>query len=124
MRIVFIEVKLLGNLGIGQVETHEVRTQNPDVQRLMMTGKNGVGQIVKASLTGLTRVALPLGLSLIAPLFGDLRTVAMGAHNAIRPAHSTDGGEAFSVVHQRLQVDHGSSIAHQPSPINWRRPPK
>jgi hypothetical protein len=89
-----------------------------------MAGKNGVSQIVKAPLTGLAPVALPLGLSLIAPLFGDLRTLAMGAHNAVRPAHIADGGEAFGVVHQRLQVDHGASIAHWLSPINGQRLPK
>ena len=59
----------------------------------------------------------------IAPLFGDLWTIAMGAPNAVRPAHVADGGEAFGVVHQRLQVDHGTSIAYRCSPINERKPP-
>jgi hypothetical protein len=65
----------------------------------MMASKKGVSQVVKAPLTGLTQVALPLGLSLIAPLFRDLWTAAMGALNAIRPAHVADGGETFGVVH-------------------------
>ena len=90
----------------------------------MMTGKNGVGQIVKAPFTGLTLIALTLGLRVVAPLFGDLWTVAMGASHTIWPAYIADGGETFSVVHQRLQVDHGTSIAHRFSPINERKPPK
>ena len=53
MGIVFVEIELLGNLRIGQIKTHEVRTKNPSAtQRLMMTGKKGVGQIVKAPFTG------------------------------------------------------------------------
>ena len=124
MSIIFVEVKLLGDLRIGEVEPHEIQTQNPDAKRLMMTSKNGVGQIVKTSFTGFALVALSRGLSVIMPLFGDLRTVAMGAPNAVRPAHVADGGETFGVVHQRLQVDHGTSIAPRFSPINERKPPK
>jgi hypothetical protein len=99
MRIVFVEVKCLGDLRIGQVETHEVRAQNPDAQRWMMPSKAGVGQIVKTPLTGFTRVTLSFGLSVITPLLGDLWTLAMGARYAIGPAHLADGGEAFGVVH-------------------------
>ena len=84
----------------------------------MMTSEEGVGQIVKASLTELALVALPLGLSLIAPLFGDLRTLAMGARDAIGSAHIADRGDTFGVVHQRLQVEHGASMAHWLSSIN------
>ena len=78
----------------------------------MMTGKDGAGQIVKAPLTGLTDIALPLRLSVIMPLFGNLWTVAMGALYAIGPAHVADGGETFGVVHQRLHINHGASIAY------------
>ena len=82
MHIVFVEVEFLGHLGIGQIEAHERRAQNPDPKRLMRTGKEGVGSIVKASLAGFTPVALPLGLSVIVLLLGDLRTLAMGALEA------------------------------------------
>lgn len=78
----------------------------------MMTGKYRIGQIIKASLTGFTEVALPLVLSVIAPLFGDLWTVSIGALDTIRPTHVADGSEAFGGVHQRLQVNHRASIAH------------
>ena len=78
MDIMFVEVEFLSNLGIGEIEAHQIPTQNPDAKRLMMTSKDGVGQIVKAPLTGLTPIALPLGLSVIAPLFRDLQTLAMG----------------------------------------------
>ena len=84
MRIVFVEVELLSNLRIREVETHEVQTQNPDAKRLMMTGKDGVGQIVKAPLTGFTQIALSLRSRVIASLFGNLWTVAMGTLYAIR----------------------------------------
>jgi hypothetical protein len=43
MDIIFVKVKLLCNLRIGQVKTHQIQTQNPDAKRLMMTGKDGAG---------------------------------------------------------------------------------
>ena len=99
MRSVFVEVEFLGNLRSRQIEAHEIRAQNPDPQRLMMARKDRVRQIVKTALTGFAPRPLPLGLSVIVPLFDDLRTVAMGALNAVRPAHVADGGETFGVVH-------------------------
>ena len=99
MRIVFVEVEFLGNWRIGQVEAHEGRAQNPDAQRLMMTSKDRVSQLVKAPFTRLAQIALRLGLSVVALLFGDLWTVAIGAPVAIGPAPIADGGEPFGVVY-------------------------
>ena len=39
-----------------------------------MTGKDRVGQIVKASLAGLAQIALTLGLGVIASLLSNLKT--------------------------------------------------
>src|SRR5687767_11784484 len=90
----------------------------------MMTSKDRVSQLVKAPFTGLAQIALRLGLSVVAPRFGDLWTVAIGAPDAIGPAQIADGGEPFGVVHERLQVNHRASIAPWLHPINERRPPK
>jgi len=41
----------------------------------MMTSKDRISQIVKASLAGLAQVALTLGLSVVVSMLGDLKTV-------------------------------------------------
>ena len=75
-----------------------------------MTGQDGGGPIVKAPLTGLTDLALPLRLRVLMPLRGHLWTVARGALDASGPAHVADGGATFGVVPQRWPMNHGASI--------------
>ena len=41
-----------------EIQSHEVETQHPDFQRLMMARKNGVGQIIKAGVAVGTLLAL------------------------------------------------------------------
>jgi hypothetical protein len=45
--IALIERQLVGNLLVRQVEPHKIQTQDPHFQRLVMSGKNRVGQIIK-----------------------------------------------------------------------------
>ena len=52
----------------------------------MVTGKDRVRQIVEALLTGLAEVALPLGLGIVTPLFGNLRTVTRWTLDTVGPA--------------------------------------
>jgi hypothetical protein len=42
-----------------QIESHEIEAQDPHLQRLMMAGKDGVRQIIKAFVTVVTLIALP-----------------------------------------------------------------
>jgi hypothetical protein len=83
--VVLIEIEFLRNLVIREIEPHEIQTQDPDPQGLMMAGKDRVGQIVKASLAGLAQVALTLGLGIIASLLGNLKTITMGTKDTIWP---------------------------------------
>jgi hypothetical protein len=52
----------------------------------MMASKDRVRQIIKASLTGLAQVALTLGLGVIAPLLGNIKTITMGTRDTVWPA--------------------------------------
>jgi hypothetical protein len=45
-------------LRIRQIQTHKIEAQDPDLQRLMMARKNGVGHIIKAVVAVVTFVAL------------------------------------------------------------------
>jgi len=46
------------NLFIRYIQTHEIQTQYPDFQQLMMSRKDGVGQIIQALVTVVTLIAL------------------------------------------------------------------
>src|SRR5918996_2188553 len=112
MDIIFVEVEFLSNLRIRKVETHEIQTQIPNAKRLVMTSKDGISQIVKATMARLTQVTLAFRLGVVTPLLGDLRAIAMGTRHAFWPAQLADGGETFGVIDERWNVYHRASIAH------------
>src|SRR5262245_22303248 len=58
VRITLIERQLVCNLLVRQVEPHKIQTQDPHFQRLVMSGKNRVGQIIKTCVTVVTLIAL------------------------------------------------------------------
>ena len=86
MDIIFVQIELLGDLRIREMKSHEIQTQDPKSTWLMMASKDGVSQIVETSLTGLAKVALTRGLRIVAPLFGDLRALAIGTLYPVWPA--------------------------------------
>src|SRR6266545_2745612 len=71
-----------------------------------MAGEDRPGQVIEEFLTGLTPVALPLGLGRIVTLLGDLRGVTMGTGDALGPAQVADRLETLHVVDEVLDVDH------------------
>ncbi len=86
-----IEIEFLGNLVIREVEPHEIQAQYPHPKGLMMTGKDRVRQIVKASLAGLTQVALTLGLGVVASLFSHRKALTTWTTDTVWPAEGADG---------------------------------
>ncbi len=86
MHVIFVEIELMGNLLVREVQAHKIEAENPNPQGLMMTRKDGVGQIVKASLTGCAQITLTLGLGVVTPLFRHLRAVARWTLDTIGPA--------------------------------------
>ena len=61
---------------------HNIHTR----RGLMMTGKDRLRQIVKASPAGLVQVALPLGLGVVAPLLSNLKTITVWTTGTVWPA--------------------------------------
>src|SRR5260370_23306213 len=96
----------MSNLFIREVEPHEIETENPDAQRLVMTSEEGPGQIVEAFPTGVALIFLPCGLGLVPSLFGHPRRMAMRAVDPFRPAHLANRLEALDIVDEVLDVDH------------------
>src|SRR5713101_3456823 len=68
------------------VQSHEIQTQHPHLQRLMMARKDGVDQIIKAFVTVVTLVALTGGFRVIKTTLNDLFGLTRGAGDTVRPA--------------------------------------
>ena len=86
MRVVLLEIEFLGHVVVRAIAPHARQAQSPHPKGQMMTGKDRVRQIVEALLTGLAEVALTLGLGIIMPLFGNLRTVTRWTLDTVGPA--------------------------------------
>src|SRR6266498_3207050 len=59
MHIISVEIKFLSHVVVREVESHQIQTQDPHPQGLMMPGKDGLRQIVEASAARLALIALP-----------------------------------------------------------------
>jgi hypothetical protein len=94
-------------------QTHEVEAQDPDPQRLMMAGEDGVGQVIEARLTGRAAVTLALRLPAVMTMPCHLVTFAYWAAHALGPPQTPDRLEAPGVIDQELKVD---QTVHWPVP--------
>jgi len=103
--IVLIQTQFTGNLKIGKVEAHEVKTQNPDAQRLMMAGQDRATEVIKAAAAALAEVALAVPLSFIVAVSHDRSAVACGAAHTIRPTMLTDQRETLVVIDERGKIN-------------------
>jgi hypothetical protein len=115
MHVILVQIEFLGHLGIREGEAHEIQTQHPNPQRLMMASTDRGRQIVEASATGRAQGTLALGLGLVAPLFGHLSAFTIRTTDTLWPPEGTDGLNTFRVVDERLHVYHGASIAQDSS---------
>jgi hypothetical protein len=116
------ELQLLGDLPVGEVQTHEVEAQHPHAQRLVMAGQHRACEIVEAPGTLLAAVALPAGLRLVITVADHRRARAEGASDTLGPAMLAHQGEALGVVHQGREIDQvGSSHQGAASSRGWVR---
>jgi hypothetical protein len=112
--IVRIKVEFLSDLFVGEIQTQEVQHQNPGSQRLVMSGEDGVGQVVEAAVTGSAFVPLSLRLGVVPALLDDLGAIAVGTADDFGPAKLADHLVALGVVGDLQDVDEhdGHSRAH------------
>jgi hypothetical protein len=71
-----------------------------------MAGKDGVGEVVEAVTTPLAFLTLTVRLGVIPAVLDDRGRGAMGAGDALWPAHVPDGLVALGVVEKILDIDH------------------
>jgi hypothetical protein len=102
--------KFLGDLLVREVQPHEVEDQHPDLERLVVAGEDGVGQVVEAAGAGSALVALSLRLGVIPALLDDVGRIAIGAADALGPAEVPDDLEALGIVDDRLDIEHRGAV--------------
>jgi len=105
MDVVFIQVQFPGDLQIGEVQSHEIQTQDPDPQRLMMAGQDRPGQIIEATAAAFATVALAVGLFLIVAIADHRMARTARTLDAVGPTMLTDQIVALRVINERGEVD-------------------
>lgn len=118
--IVLVKIQFVGDLPIGKIEAHEIKTQNPDAHRLMMPGQDGTAQIIKAAAASLAAVALPVRLGVVTTVAGHLGARTTGAAHALGPTMLPDQLVAFGIIDERCEINQiGSSQDDTNSMLNW-----
>src|SRR5215203_272935 len=117
-----VEIEFPGDLLVRQVQAHEVEAQNPEPQRLMMAGENGIGEVIEAHLTGRAPVALPAPLPLVMAMSRHLGAPALRAPHALGPAQMPNRLKAPGIVDQALDVDQVLHCGRFPRTDNRGRP--
>ena len=87
----------------------------------MMSGKDGVGQIIKAFMAITTLIALPCRFCVITATFDDLFRRTRGARHAVWPAQIADGLITLHIIDELLDVDlHGWTPVRDHG-MRWRQ---
>src|SRR4051794_35813205 len=112
------------DLAVRQVYSHEIRTQDPGRDWLMMSGQNGSRQVIEAILAGLAQVSLSVPLAIVMTVADHASVTAVKADNAVRPSQLTNDFIALRFVEQGRQLDqvyHGfRSLPHRERPTDQR----
>src|SRR6266446_5665221 len=121
IRITLIDRQLVCHLLIGQIQSHKIQTQDPHLQRLMMSGKDGVSQIIKACVTVMTLIALTGRFRVITATLDDVFGLTRGTLDAIGPAQLTNSLITLHIIDEMLDVDlHGWTPVRDRG-IGWRQ---
>lgn len=110
VNIIFVQIKFLGDLLVGEVEPHQIQTENPLAQGLVMTGKDGVGQVIKIAVTGMAMIALTMALVIITTPLGHRRRVTPDAMKAVRPTQLADSFIALGIINEVINLQHKRSL--------------
>src|SRR4029450_2530949 len=105
VHITAVQRQFVRNLLIRDIQSHEIETQHPDFQRLMMARKNGVGQIIKAGIAVVTLIALTCRFRVIKAALDDLGGLTRRTCNAVWPAQIADGLIALHMMDGTLDID-------------------
>ncbi len=104
LNIAAVQIQLPGNLFIGQVQSHKIETQYPDLKGLMVSGEDSVCQIIEAFLTILTLITLSFGLLLMETSSDDSSGIAKRTLSAFWPTQFANRVVALGIIYQLFYV--------------------
>jgi hypothetical protein len=99
-----LHFQFLGDLGVRQIQSHEVQAKHPVPQGAVVPGEYGLRQIVECLIAHSTEVSLTFRLGFIVSVFGDLRRMAMGTFDTFGPTKAAYHFVTFGIVDQSLNV--------------------
>jgi len=92
-------------LVVGHIQSHEVQTQNPHFQGLMMPGENGVCQIIKACVTVSTLIALTGAFRVIKAALDGPCGLTRGTRYAFWPTQFAYGLITLNIIDEHHRPD-------------------
>lgn len=104
LNVTTVQFQLFGYLAVRQVQAHKIETQYPDPDRLMMPGKNCIGQVVKAFRTIFTFIALFCRLFVVKSPFDDSLGIAKRAFYSIGPTQSANSLITLGMIDQIFYI--------------------
>lgn len=102
---VLVQIQLVSNLSIRQIQPHEIQTQQPHAQRLMVPFEHGLGEIVELPATPAAMMSLPTPLRVIEAALGDLVRTTVRTLHPLRPAQPPNGLKTLFVINQRQKSE-------------------
>jgi hypothetical protein len=107
LNVALVQAQFMGDLAVRKVQPHEIQTQHPDLQRLMMPGQYRIGEIVEANCAVAADIALTKPLRIVVAVAQDMSATALGTPHALRPTHLANEFETFGFVEQAREIDEG-----------------
>src|SRR5262245_64709295 len=105
LHIADIQRQFMGNLLIREIQAHEIQTQYPYFEWLMMSRKNGVCQIIKAPVTVITLITLTGGFCIIKAALDDLCGITRWTRDATWPVWLANSLITLTIIYEILDVD-------------------
>ena len=104
MNISTIKVQLFGNLVVGQIQPHEIKAQYPHFEGLVMSGKNGPGEIIEAFPALFAFIALFGGFPIIVTFFDCVYGITKRTLTYFWPTQLANGFIALYIIYQGLDI--------------------
>ncbi|MDM8557168.1 hypothetical protein QUF75_20805 [Desulfococcaceae bacterium HSG7] len=104
MSIATIQIRFFDNLFIRQVQSHEIKAQYPNCERLMTPGKNCTAKIIEAFCTIFTLIALSGGFFFVETSFDNLGGFTKRTLSSVRPALLPYCAIASGIINQIFYI--------------------
>ncbi len=104
MNISAVQVQFFGNLLVGQVQPHEIQTQYPYLEGLMMSSEDGACKVIKPFAAIFTFITLSGRFFFIKTPFDYSFGITIRTLTSFRPAQLPNSVVTLRIINQSLYV--------------------